>query len=80
MRNKLTELAIRVRLGWKRFKENLTNERGETVNWLVLVIVGIILLVGAYLKFKGAGGDVGTAITNMGTDAANGLNSVRVGP
>ena len=50
MRNKLTELAIRVQLGWNRFKENLINERGETVNWLVLVIVCIILLVGAFLQ------------------------------
>ena len=80
MRNKLTELAIRVQLGWNRFKENLINERGEAVTWVVLVIVCIIIVVAAYLKFKSAGGDIGTAITSVGEEAASGLNSIQVSP
>ena len=77
MRNKLTELAIRVQLGWNRFKENLTNERGEAVTWVVLVIVCIIIVVAAYLKFKSAGGNVGDAINTMGADAVTGLGQVK---
>ena len=80
MKNKLMELAVKAQLGWDRAKKNLTNERGEAVTWVVLVIVCIIIVVAAYLKFKSAGGNVGDAITNMGTDAANGLGSVRIGP
>ncbi len=71
------ELAVKAQLGWDRFKENLTNERGEAVTWVVLVIVCIIIVVAAYLKFKSAGGNVGGAINTMGSDAVTGLGQVK---
>jgi hypothetical protein len=77
LKNKLMELAVKAQLGWDRAKKNLTNERGEAVTWVVLVIVCIIIVVAAYLKFKSAGGNVGTAINTMGADAVTGLGQVK---
>jgi hypothetical protein len=54
----------------------MRNEQGDSVTWIVLIIIGVVIGVSAYAKFKGAPGDVGDSITNAGTNAADGLDEV----
>jgi hypothetical protein len=54
------------------------DERGDSVTWIVLIIIGVVIAVSAYLKFKGSPGNIGNSIQNAGSNAATNLNSVRV--
>lgn len=79
MLKKLEDKALRGYLNFtQRVRKHTQNEKGDAVIWIVVIILGIIIAVSAYLKFKGAGGTVGNAIDSAGTNAANGLNSVKV--
>lgn len=64
----------------KSFKENfkafLKDERGDSVTWIVLIIIGVVIAIAAYVKFKGAPGNVGNQIQSAGDKAANGLGQV----
>jgi hypothetical protein len=59
-------------------KHFLKGDRGEAVTWIVLVIIGVILAVAAFLKFKSSPGNVGNEISGAANNAASGLNSVRI--
>ena len=46
--------------------------------WIVVTIIGIIIAVAAFLKFKSSPGAVGNEISGAANDAANGLSQVRI--
>lgn len=45
-----------------RIKNILKNERGETVNWLLVIMIGVILAV---IAFKGLAPGIRGAVENM---------------
>jgi len=57
--DKLNEVATKA---YFRIKNTLKNERGETVNWLLVIIVGVILAV---IAFKGLAPGIKGAVENM---------------
>lgn len=56
----------------------LFGERGEAVVWLVVAVVGIIFAVIAFLSFRHQGGTVGNEIPGAASNAASGLQQVRI--
>lgn len=62
----------------KRVISFAKDERGDSVTWIVLIIIGVVIAVSAYLKFKGSPGNIGNSIQNAGSNAATNLNSVGV--
>lgn len=60
------------------FKHFVVGERGESVAWIVVVIVGVIIAVAAFLTFRGSPGTVGRDIGAAATNAAQGLQGVRI--
>jgi hypothetical protein len=52
--------------------------RGDAVTWTVLIIIGVVIAVIVFTHVKGNPGNLGDAITNAGSNAATGLNSVTV--
>lgn len=62
----------------KRVISFAKDERGDSVTWIVLIIIGVVIAVSAYLKFKGSPGNIGNSIQNAGSNAATNLNNVRV--
>lgn len=56
----------------------LFEERGEAVAWLVVAVVGIIFAVIAFLSFRRQGGTVGNEIPGAVSNAASGLQQVRI--
>lgn len=59
----------------KRF---LSGESGEAVAWIVVTIIGIIIAVAAFLKFKSSPGNVGNEVSGAASNAAEGLQQVRI--
>jgi hypothetical protein len=59
----------------KRF---LFGESGEAVVWIVVTIIGIIIAVAAFLKFKSSPGNVGNEVSGAANNAAEGLKDVRI--
>lgn len=57
--DKLNEIATKAHF---RIKNTLKNESGETVNWLLVIIVGVILAV---IAFKGLAPGIKGAVENM---------------
>lgn len=63
---------------FKSLEVFLKDEKGDSVTWIVLIIIGVVIAVSAYLKFKGSPGSVGNSIQNAGNNAATNLNNVGV--
>jgi hypothetical protein len=59
-------------------KHFVVGERGESVAWIVVVIIGVIIAVAAFLKFKNSPGALGKGIEQAGSNAARGLQGVRI--
>ena len=57
--NKLNKIATKT---YFRIKDTLTNQRGEVVTWIVLVIVCVIIAV---IAFKGLAPGIRAAAQNM---------------
>ena len=55
-----------------------SGEGGEAVVWIVVTIIGIIIAVAAFLKFKSSPGAVGNEINAVANNAASGLQQVRI--
>jgi Flp pilus assembly pilin Flp len=53
-------------------KTFLTSEDGGAVEWIITIIAGAIIAAVAYIKLKGAPGDIGGSIDAAG-DAAKGV-------
>lgn len=60
------------------FKAFVKDERGDSVTWIVLIIIGVVIAVSAYLKFKGSPGNIGNSVQTAGNNAAAGLGQVQV--
>lgn len=61
-----------------RLKAFLWDERGDSVTWIVLIIIGVVIAVSAYLKFKGTPGSVGAGVQTSGNNAAEGVNQIQI--
>lgn len=59
-------------------KHFILGESGESVAWIVVVIIGVIIAVAAFLKFRGSPGAVGAGIQQAGNNAAAGLQGVSI--
>lgn len=60
------------------FKRFAVGESGESVAWIVVVIIGVIIAVAAFLKFKGSPGAIGNSLQQAGNNAAEGLSGVSI--
>lgn len=52
-------------------------ENGETVNWLVVILISIVLAIAIYLGLKNAPGGIGEGIESAGETAKEGLESIQ---
>ncbi|WP_131821486.1 hypothetical protein [Desulfofundulus thermosubterraneus] len=58
-------------------KNFLAAEDGGAVEWIITIIAGAIIAAVAYIKLKGAPGDIGQSVQDAGTAAKGVVDQIR---